>query len=253
MPPLQPQAEPNLPLSMLPFLPTRAPPAKAISRDTTMPAAWNPPWTLGVRVWYAPVKSKALMNLPRAEMVRIAPGRILPGSGGATLPCSLEDSSLSPSLFCNGRGECHNDRRHLSLPSSLAPGKVLPRRSPKYKHFFCFLQPYLTPETMQGWREEHFPTHRAPEQCQGAGYGSLFETTRSQLKEMSLLHFSKANTASAPHVFEGERGNSEQLTRAVNCSSLPAQGAPGKIYSHVRVSSCLTLPFHIHPLWLQLQ
>lgn len=40
-----------------------------------MPAAWNPPWTLGVRVWYVPVKSNALINLPRAEMVGIAPGR----------------------------------------------------------------------------------------------------------------------------------------------------------------------------------
>lgn len=64
------------PLSVLPSgLPTMAPPANAISRDTTMPAAWKPPWMLGVRVWYTPVKSNALMNLPRAEMVMIAPGR----------------------------------------------------------------------------------------------------------------------------------------------------------------------------------
>lgn len=41
-----------------------------------MPAAWNPPWTLGVRVWYVPVKSNALMNLPRVEMARIAPGNL---------------------------------------------------------------------------------------------------------------------------------------------------------------------------------
>lgn len=77
MPPFQPQAGLNPPLSVLPScLPTRAPPAKAISRDTTMPAAWNPPWTLGVRVWYVPVKSNALMNLPRVEMARIAPGNL---------------------------------------------------------------------------------------------------------------------------------------------------------------------------------
>lgn len=69
----------------------------------------------------------------------------------------------------------------------------------------------------------------------------------------SLLYFSKPDTVSAPHVFEGERGNSGQLTRAVNCSLLPAQGAPGKIYSQGRFSSCLTLPFHIHLPWLQLQ
>lgn len=73
---------------------------------------------------------------------------ILPGSGEALLPCSLGDSSLSPSPFCNGPGECCNDTKHCSLLSPLVPGKALPRRSPKYKHFFCIsdLQPYLTPQ-----------------------------------------------------------------------------------------------------------
>lgn len=130
---------------------------------------------------------------------------ILAGSGGAVLPCSLEDASLAPSLFCNGPGECRNNTQHRLLPCPLAPGKVLPRTSPKCKHFFGIsaLQPYLTPQTMQGWREEHFPTPCVP-------YGSLFVATRSQLQEMSLLHFNKPTTASASHVFEGERGNSGQ-------------------------------------------
>lgn len=75
-PTFQQRAGFNPPLSVLPScLPTMAPPAKAISRDTKMPAAWNPPWMLDVRVLYWPVKSNALMSLPRAEMVRIAPSR----------------------------------------------------------------------------------------------------------------------------------------------------------------------------------
>lgn len=73
--PVSPAGWLSPPLSVLPSgLPTMAPPINAISRDTIMPAAWNPPWTLGVRVWYTPVKSNALMNLPRAETVMIVPG-----------------------------------------------------------------------------------------------------------------------------------------------------------------------------------
>ena len=95
MPPFQPQAGLNPPLSVLPScLPTRAPPAKAISRDTKMPAAWNPPWTLGVRVWYAPVKSNALMSLPKAEMARIAPGRR--SSPAQEEPCCPAPSGTPP-------------------------------------------------------------------------------------------------------------------------------------------------------------
>lgn len=178
---------------------------------------------------------------------------ILPGSGGVVLPCSPRDSSAASSHFCNGPGV--SQRHKTPLASFLWPlAKLYLGGAQNINIPFVFQTSRLTrlPKTRQGWRGEHFPLPVPQDNAKQLGCGSLFEA-RSQLQEVSLIAFSKADTVRTPHVFEEEKGNSGRLTRAIDCSVLPAQAAPGKIYSQGRFSSCLTLPFHIHPPWLQLQ
>lgn len=135
------------PLSRLPScLPTRAPPTKAISRDTIMPAAWNPPWTLGVRVRYTPVKSNALMNLPRAETVTTAPGRPSP----LLQRPQPAPSGIPPCLHPSSAAD--QGSVAMTQTSTLAPGKALPRRRSKYEHFSCIsdLEAHLAPQNKAG-------------------------------------------------------------------------------------------------------
>lgn len=164
-------------------------------------------------------------------MVRIASGRDLPWwrkvvqsqGRGALLPCSLEGSSLAPSLFDNGPGVCCNDTKHCSLPSFLPLGKTLPRRSPKCKHFFCFRTSALLESQNNAQIEEGTSPHPlCPRVMPRSGVDSLFEDARNQLQKISLSYSSKPNIVIAPHVFEWKRDNSGHRANTINCSSLPA-------------------------------